>query len=69
MADLKTSRTAASVPEFLAAVADPRRRSDAEAICALMAEVTDEAVLRELVGTAFRDRDGQTVVSESGGSS
>jgi hypothetical protein len=145
MADLKTTRNAASVPEFLAALADPRRRSDAEEMCALMAEVTgaapamwgsgivgfgtyhykyasgregewppvsfaprrqaltlylteinkyaellgrlgphklsgsclhlkrladaDEAVLRELVGAAFRDRDGQTVVTESGGSS
>jgi hypothetical protein len=26
----------------------------------------DETVLRELVGTAFRDRDGQTVVTEPG---
>jgi hypothetical protein len=36
----KTARNAASVAEFLAAVSDPRRRADAEAVCALMAEVT-----------------------------
>ncbi len=40
MAELKTGRNSASVPEFLAAVADPRRRADAEAVCALMADVT-----------------------------
>ncbi len=40
MAELKTGRNSGSVPEFLAAVADPRRRADAEAVCALMAEVT-----------------------------
>jgi hypothetical protein len=139
MAELKTTRTEASVPEFLAAVPDPRRRADAEALCALMTEATgvppalwgpsivgfgtyryryasgregdwppvsfaprrqaltlyltdidryadllgrlgphklsgscvhlkrladvDEAVLRDLVATAFRDRDGQTVIT------
>ncbi|WP_433223052.1 DUF1801 domain-containing protein [Dactylosporangium sp. CS-047395] len=36
----KTTRTDASVTEFLAGVADPRRRADAEAVCALMREVT-----------------------------
>jgi hypothetical protein len=40
MAEPKTVRNQASVPEFLAAVADPGRRADAEAACALMAEVT-----------------------------
>jgi Domain of unknown function (DU1801) len=40
MAELKTTRTGASVPEFLAAVPDPRRRADAEALCALMTEAT-----------------------------
>jgi hypothetical protein len=142
MAELKTTRNDASVPEFLAAVPDERRRADAQAVCALMAEVTgaaptmwgtslvgfgtyryrystgregdwppvsfaprkqsltiyladvhsyadlldrlgphklsgsclhlkrlsdvDESVLRELVGTAFRYRDGQTVVTAGG---
>jgi hypothetical protein len=142
MADLKTTRTVASVPEFLAGVTDPARRLDAEALCALMAEVTgeppvmwgkaivgfgiyhykyasgragdwppvsfaprkaaltlyltdvnayadllgrlgphklsgsclhlkrlsdaDETVLRELVGTAFHDRNGRTIVTEPG---
>jgi Domain of unknown function (DU1801) len=36
----KTTRTAASVEEFLGTVADPRRRSDAEEVCDLMREVT-----------------------------
>jgi hypothetical protein len=40
MAEPKTTRSPLSVPEFLAAVDDPRRRADAEAACALMAEVT-----------------------------
>jgi hypothetical protein len=40
MAEPKTTRSAASVSDFLAAVADPRRRADAEAACALMTEVT-----------------------------
>ncbi len=40
MAEPRTVRTDASVTEFLAGVADPRRRADAEAACALMAEVT-----------------------------
>ncbi|MGH3741871.1 MAG: DUF1801 domain-containing protein [Micromonosporaceae bacterium] len=40
MADLKTVKNTASVADFLASVADPRRREDAGAVCALMAEVT-----------------------------
>ena len=40
MAEPKTTRNEADVAEFLAAVPDPRRRDDAEAVCALMAEVT-----------------------------
>ena len=40
MAEPKTKPTAGSVPEFLAAVADPERRADAEAVCALMAGAT-----------------------------
>jgi len=36
----KTTRTEASVGDFLAAVPDPKRRADAQAVCALMAEVT-----------------------------
>jgi hypothetical protein len=38
----KTRATSDSVEEFLAAVADERRRRDALAVCALMAEVTGE---------------------------
>ena len=40
MAELKTRRTRASVPDFLAAVADPGRRSDAQALCDLMSAET-----------------------------
>ena len=40
MAEPKTTRNQASVADFLAAVADPQRRADAEAVTALMAEVT-----------------------------
>ena len=42
MAELKTQRTDASVDDFLAGVADPRRREDARTVCALMTEVTGE---------------------------
>lgn len=42
MAELKTKKSAASVEEFLAAVPDPRRRADAQAVCRLMTEVTGE---------------------------
>ncbi|MEV6599619.1 DUF1801 domain-containing protein [Actinoplanes sp. NPDC051346] len=41
MAELKTVRTGASVGDFLAAVPDPKRRADAQTLCALMAEATD----------------------------
>src|SRR4051794_12930389 len=40
MGEPKTAPSQASVTEFLAAVTDPRRRADAEAVCALMSEVT-----------------------------
>ena len=40
MAEPKTAKTQASVAEFLAGVADPKRRADAQAVAALMAEVT-----------------------------
>jgi hypothetical protein len=40
MAEPKTTKNEASVAEFLAAVADPHRRADAQAACALMADVT-----------------------------
>jgi hypothetical protein len=40
VAEPKTTKTQASVAGFLAAVADPQRRADAEAVTALMAEVT-----------------------------
>lgn len=43
MAEPKTTRTTADVGEFLAAVADERRRADAQALCALMAEATGAA--------------------------
>ncbi|MEU4620895.1 DUF1801 domain-containing protein [Actinoplanes sp. NPDC023801] len=40
MVEPKTTRNDLSVADFLAAVADPRRREDAEAACALMTEAT-----------------------------
>jgi hypothetical protein len=40
MAEPKTTRNDADVTAFLAAVADPERRADAEAACTLMAEAT-----------------------------
>lgn len=40
VAEVKTTKNTASVPEFLAGVADERRRTDAQAVCALMTEVT-----------------------------
>jgi hypothetical protein len=41
-AEPKTRPTDASVPNFIAAVENPSRRADAEAICALMTEATGE---------------------------
>lgn len=41
-AEQKTKPTAVSVGDFLAAVEDPKRRADAEAACALLAEATGE---------------------------
>lgn len=38
----KTRATPASAAEFIAAVEDPKRRADAEAACALLAEATGE---------------------------
>jgi hypothetical protein len=40
VAEPKTTKNQASVADFLAAVADPKRRADAEAVTALMTEVT-----------------------------
>ncbi len=40
MAALKTQQTEASVPKFLATIADPKRRAECETIARLMAEVT-----------------------------
>jgi len=40
MTELKTSKNAASVTEFLDAVPDPERRADALAVCALIREAT-----------------------------
>ena len=38
----KTKPTTLSVADFIAAVEDPKRRADAEAACALLAEATGE---------------------------
>ena len=42
MAEAKTQRTQASVPDFLDGVADASRRADAQAVCALRTEETGE---------------------------
>ncbi len=42
MAELKTQRNNASVADFLASVADPARRADTQALCALITEATGE---------------------------
>lgn len=51
MAELKTTRNDASVADFLAAVPDPRRRADAEAACALLADAT--GATPEMWGTSL----------------
>jgi len=43
MAENKTKETGGDVDAFLDAVADPARRADAKALCALMARATGEA--------------------------
>lgn len=40
--EAKTKPTAVSVADFIGAVEDPKRRADAEAACALLAEATGE---------------------------
>lgn len=41
-AEQKTKPTASSVGDFIASVEDPKRRADAQAACALLAEATGE---------------------------
>lgn len=40
--EAKTKPTTVSVAHFIAGVEDPKRRADAEAVCALLAEATGE---------------------------
>jgi hypothetical protein len=42
MADAKTKPTAASVQQYLAAIADPERRADCQAIAKMMRKVTQQ---------------------------
>ena len=42
MAELKTKATEVRAADFIAAVPDPVRRADAEAVCAMMARLTGE---------------------------
>ncbi|WP_144119970.1 DUF1801 domain-containing protein [Catellatospora sichuanensis] len=42
MSEPKTTKNDASVEEFLAGVADARRRADAQAVCELMEDVTGQ---------------------------
>ena len=41
-AEQKTKPTAVSVADFIAGIEDPKRRADAEAVCALLAGATGE---------------------------
>lgn len=47
----KTQRNDGDVAVFLASIADPQRRADAQAVCSLMSEVTGEQP--EMWGTAI----------------
>lgn len=63
MAGAKTVPTDASVPDFLAAIGNPRRRADAQVVCDLMGRVTGEPPVlwgRSIVG--FGERSGWMVV-------
>ena len=64
MATAKTVPTDASVPDFLAAVPDARRRADAQRVCDLMAEVTGEPPV--LWGTSIVGFGEQTLTIASG---
>jgi hypothetical protein len=64
MAAPKTVPTDASVPAFLAAVPDARRRADAQRVCDLMAEVTGEEPV--LWGTSIVGFGKQTLTIASG---
>ena len=43
MAENKTKKTATDVPAFLGGIDDEKRRADAEALCAIMQDLTGEA--------------------------
>ncbi|HEU5484341.1 MAG TPA: DUF1801 domain-containing protein [Microlunatus sp.] len=64
MATAKTVPTEASVPDFLAGIADARRRADAQVVCDLMAEVTGEEPV--LWGTSIVGFGEQTLTIASG---
>lgn len=64
MAELKTTKTVASVEKFLAGVADESRRADAIAVCALMQEVSKEKPT--MWGSAIVGFGSHKLVYESG---
>jgi hypothetical protein len=64
MAEAKTKPTAVSVEEFLAAVPDPTRRADAEAVTALFAEVSGKPAT--MWGPSIVGFDAYHYVYESG---
>ena len=53
---MQTQPTSASVPDFLAAVPDERRRADARQICALLTEVTGEPAVMWGDSMSIRER-------------
>lgn len=62
----KTVPTAASVPDYLGAIPDARRRADAQAVCDLMAEVTGAPAV--LWGTSVVGFGERTLTIASGDS-
>ena len=64
MAENKTKQTVASVEAYLAAIEDPARRADCEALSALMAKVTKHAPA--MWGTAIVGFGSYHYVYESG---
>ena len=64
MAENKTKQTAASVEAYLAAIEDPARRADCEALSALIAKVTEQPAA--MWGTAIVGFGSYHYVYESG---
>jgi Domain of unknown function (DU1801) len=64
MAEAKTKPTAASVKQYLAAIADPQRRADCEVIAKMMRKITQQAA--KMWGTGIVGFGQYKYVYESG---